>query len=122
MTQQTEHITEAVLAIDFKNEPLGNYKSFVSFFENHGCKVDDDMIQTENKESIAYTYYEKADTCVFNFMTDGEFFSPILIHFIEHLENNSTQLSVAELGNYGEFNTLVDMNLLNFKKYVLAEE
>lgn len=122
MTQQTDEFTQAVLAIDFKEEPLGNYESFKSFFSNHGCQVDDDSIKTTNDEVITYTYYEKADTCVFNFMTDGEFFSPILIHFIEHLQDDSTQLSVAELGNYGEFNTLVDMNLLNFRKYVLAEE
>lgn len=117
---------EAVLVADMGNEGLSTEKHFKEWFSVHNCKLDEDYIyvHTEtHEEFIQYTFFEKAKTIIFKFETDGDYFPPILIHFIKHLEDrDTTQISVAEEGSYGEYNNLIDMTLGNFVDYVINGE
>tara|TARA_R100000322_G_scaffold41227_1_gene25670 strand:+ start:359 stop:754 length:396 start_codon:yes stop_codon:yes gene_type:complete len=117
---------EAVVVTDMGNEGMTNENNFKSWFNNHDCKMDDEYIYVHtqsHEELIQYTFFEKAKTAIFKFETDGNYFPPILIHFIQHLEDrDGTQISVAEEGNYGEYNNLIDMTLGNFVDYVINGE
>lgn len=119
---------EAVVVVDMGNEEVSNENKFQNWFNEHGCKLKDDAIyimvelndEITNNEVIQYTFFEKANTVIFKFETDGEYFPPILIHFIEHLKDmKGTQISVAEEGKYGEYNNLIDMTLKQFVDNVI---
>lgn len=122
---------EAVVVVDMGNEEVSNEKKFQNWFNEHGCKLNDDTIfvmielnnEITNNEVIQYTFFEKANTVIFKFETDGEYFPPVLIHFIEHLTDmKETQISVAEEGQYGEYNNLIDMTLKQFIDNVINGE
>lgn len=119
---------EAVVVVDMGNEEVSNENKFQNWFNEHGCKLKDDAIyimvelndEITNNEVIQYTFFEKANTVIFKFETDGEYFPPLLIHFIEHLKDmKGTQISVAEEGKYGEYHNLIDMTLKQFVDNVI---
>lgn len=117
---------EAVLVIDMGNESLNSEPAFIDWFRNHNCVVEEEVVrvmQNSHEEVIAYSFFPKASTCIFKFETDGEYFPGVLTHFIQHLtDDNNTQISVAEEGNHGEYNNLVDMTLGDFITYVINGE
>jgi len=117
---------EAVLVVDMGTEELSNEGAIVNWFNSHNCKVEDDIIyvhEEAHEEVVQYTFFDAATTCMFKFETDGDYFPPILTHFIEHLKDvKGTQISVAEQGKFGEYNNLVDMTLNQFINHVIKGE
>tara|TARA_R100000963_G_C4634325_1_gene98738 strand:+ start:149 stop:511 length:363 start_codon:yes stop_codon:yes gene_type:complete len=114
-------MVNAVVAMDLKDEPLAKVEDFKQWLTERNVKMTDEHI-THNNYSVEYIYYEQANIYLFKFDNDGDFFPPILIEYINNLSNsNGTQISVAEEGDFEEYNTLVDMTLEDFKTYVLKE-
>ena len=112
-------MTEAVLAIDMVNEQLGRRGRFEEWFSNRGYEIGDETL-TKGDEVLIYNIYYKANVFIFKFDNTGDYFPAILVDFIGSLTNlNETQVSVAEEGQFGEYNTLVDMKLSDFIGYVI---
>ena len=124
-TQKGDYM-EAVLVVDMGTEELSNEGAVVNWFNTHNCKVEDDIIYVHyeaHEEVVEYTYFDAASTCMFKFETDGDYFPLVLTHFIENLKDLSgTQISVAEQGNYGAYENLVDMTLKQFINHVIKGE
>ena len=114
---------EAVVVVDIGDETISEEAIFMDWFKNNDCMIDEDNIivmQETNEEHINYTHFGKAKTIIFKFETDGVYFPPVLIQFIENLKDmKDTQISVAEEGLYGEYTTLVDMTLKQFIENVV---
>jgi len=111
-------MVEAVLAIDMVDEELSDEAVFNSWFSERGYDVGEEVISKGN-EQIVYNLYSKANVFIFKFENTNDYFPEILIDFISSLQNKETQISVAEEGQYGEYNTLVDMYLSDFITYVI---
>ena len=121
MVFKGDKMVNAVVAMDLKDEPLAKVEDFKQWLTERNVKMTDEHI-THNNYSVEYIYYEQANIYLFKFDNDGDFFPPILIEYINNLSNsNGTQISVAEEGDFEEYNTLVDMTLEDFKTYVLKE-
>ena len=117
---------EAVVAIDLGNEKMKDNESFTQWFTNKGYHIDDESIFNNTKPFepiIKYDNYSRAGIFIFKFETDGEYFPPLLTEFISQMEDlKNTQVSVAQEGDYGEYNTLVDMTLSDFKNHIIDGE
>ena len=121
MVFKGDKMVNAVVAMDLKDEPLAKVEDFKQWLTERNVKMTDEHI-THNNYSVEYIYYEQANIYLFKFDNDGDFFPPILIEYINNLSNfNGTQISVAEEGDFEEYNTLVDMTLEDFKTHVLKE-
>ena len=114
---------EAVVAIDLGNERMKEKELFTQWFVNKGYAIDEESIFNNTKPYepvIKYDNYSRAGILIFKFETDGDYFPPLLTDFISTMEDlKETQVSVAQEGDYGEYNTLVDMTLNDFKTYII---
>ncbi len=117
---------EAVVAIDLGNERMKDKELFTEWFVDKGYQVDEESIFNTTKPFepvIKYDNYSRAGIFIFKFETDGDYFPPLLTEFISQMEDlDKTQVSVAQEGDYGEYNTLVDMTLSDFKTYIIDGE
>lgn len=117
---------EAVVAIDLGNERMKDKELFTQWFVDKGYQVDEESIFNTIKPFepvIKYDNYSRAGIFIFKFETDGDYFPPLLTEFISQMDDlDKTQVSVAQEGDYGEYNTLVDMTLSDFKTYIIEGE
>lgn len=116
-------MSQAVVVVDMGNEPFNEENTFNDWWSNNNCKIDGETIHVmteSHEEVINFDYYPKAKTTIFKFETDGDYFPPILMEYINALKDvDKTQISVAIEGEWGEFDNLVDMLLQDFKDYIL---
>lgn len=116
-------MSQAVVVVDMANEPFNDENKFLSWWNDNQCRVEGETIYVlteSHEEVIDFDFYPKAKTAIFKFETDGDYFPPILLEYINALTDvENTQISVAIEGEWGEYDNLVDMTLQDFKDYIL---